>query len=127
MKLEEFGYALADASHAIKLDLNYAKAYYRRATCYLQILKPQSAISDFKKVLALEPKNEIVRGQMTATQKLIRKIEFEKAIEVEGEKNPVERCHEIIAEGGPITTICRSILTKSIGACDLESSYSGLS
>jgi hypothetical protein len=49
-----------------------------RATCYMQILKPQSAVSDFRKVLALEPKNETVRAQMVSTQKLIRKIEFEK-------------------------------------------------
>jgi len=46
----------------------------------MQILKPQSAVSDFKKVLALEPQNETVRSQMVSTQKLIRKIEFEKAI-----------------------------------------------
>lgn len=49
-----------------------------RATCYMQILKPQSAVADFRKVLALEPKNETVRAQMVSTQKLIRKIEFEK-------------------------------------------------
>ncbi|KAK7053477.1 Palmitoyl-protein thioesterase 1 [Paramarasmius palmivorus] len=100
MKLEEFGYALSDASQAITLDPSYAKAYYRRATCYLQILKHASAIGDFKKVLALEPKNEVVRGQMVSTQKLLRRIEFEKAIEMEEEKSAVERCREIIAEGG---------------------------
>ncbi|KAJ7772592.1 phosphoprotein phosphatase [Mycena maculata] len=109
MKLEEFGYALTDASQAIQLDPKYAKAYYRRATCYMQILKPQAAVADFRKVLALEPKNETVRGQMVATQKLIRKIEFEKAIEVEGEKSAVLRCQEIIAEGG----------------CDVEKTYTG--
>ncbi|KAK0225893.1 phosphoprotein phosphatase [Armillaria fumosa] len=109
MKLEEFGYALTDASHAIRLDPKYAKAYYRRATCYLQILQPQKAVPDFRKVIALEPKNEIVRAQMVSTQKLIRKIEFEKAIEVEGEKSAIERCYEIIAEGG----------------CDVEATYSG--
>jgi len=75
----------------------------------MQILKPQSAVSDFRKVLALEPKNETVRSQMVSTQKLIRKIEFEKAIEVEGEKNSVDRCQEIIAEGG----------------CELDSNYLG--
>ena len=52
--------------------------FCRRATCYMQTLKPQSAVSDFRKVLALEPKNETVRSQMVSTQKLIRKIEFEK-------------------------------------------------
>lgn len=50
----------------------------RRATCYLQIVKPQLAVADFKKVVLLEPKNDIVKSQLTATQKLIRKIEFEK-------------------------------------------------
>jgi serine/threonine-protein phosphatase 5 len=41
-------------------------------------MKHQLAVADFKKVLALEPQNEVVRGQMASTQKLIRKIEFEK-------------------------------------------------
>ncbi|KAF9568058.1 phosphoprotein phosphatase [Agrocybe pediades] len=109
MKLEEYGYALADATQAIKLDPKYAKAYYRRATCYMQVMKPQSAVADFKKILALEPQNDTVRMQMVSTQKLIRKIEFEKAIEVEGEKDPVVRCREIIEEGG----------------CDIDPSYNG--
>ncbi|CAK5281798.1 unnamed protein product [Mycena citricolor] len=109
MKLEEFGYALTDASQAIQLDPKYAKAYFRRATCYLQILKPQMAVADFRKVLALEPKNDTVRSQMVATQKLVRRIEFEKAIEVEGEKDALLRCQEIIAEGG----------------CEVDKSYTG--
>ncbi|KAL1742474.1 Metallo-dependent phosphatase-like protein [Schizophyllum fasciatum] len=109
MKLEEFGYALNDATQAATIDPKYAKAYYRRATCYLQTLRPQLAIADFKRVLQLEPKNDTVRAQLTSTQKLIRKIEFEKAIEVEGEKSPVERCREIIADGG----------------CDVDKSYEG--
>ncbi|KAH7874600.1 phosphoprotein phosphatase [Lentinula edodes] len=109
MKLEEFGYAISDASQAIKLDPKYAKAYYRRGTCYLQTLNHQKSISDFKKVLALEPQNNTVRSQLQATQKLYRKLEFEKAIELEGEKNPVDRCHEIIAEGG----------------CELDKAYTG--
>ncbi|KAH9485179.1 Serine/threonine-protein phosphatase T [Psilocybe cubensis] len=109
MKLEEYGYALTDASQAITLDPKYAKAYYRRATCYMQVMKYQAAVADFKKVLALEPNNDTVRGQLVSTQKLIRKIEFEKAIEVEGEKDPVVRCREIIQEGG----------------CEVDSNYTG--
>ncbi|KAI5890586.1 protein phosphatase 5 [Schizophyllum commune H4-8] len=109
MKLEEFGYALNDATQAATIDPKYAKAYYRRATCYLQTLRPQLAVTDFKRVLQIEPKNDTVRAQLTSTQKLIRKIEFEKAIEVEGEKSPVERCREIIAEGG----------------CDIDKGYAG--
>ncbi|KAL0956377.1 hypothetical protein HGRIS_002524 [Hohenbuehelia grisea] len=109
IRLEEYGYALADATQAIEIDPKYTKAFHRRATCHLQILKPKLAVSDFKKILAIEPKNEVVRSQMVSTQKLIRKIEFEKAIEVEGEANPVDRCYEIIADGG----------------CDLAKDYAG--
>ncbi|KAK7005691.1 Metallo-dependent phosphatase-like protein [Favolaschia claudopus] len=109
MKLEEFGYAFTDASQAIQIDPKYAKAYYRRATCNMQILKHQAAVADFRKVLAIEPKNEAVRAQLAAAQKLIRKIEFEKAIEVEGEKSAVLRCQELIAEG----------------SCEVEKAYAG--
>lgn len=46
--------------------------------CHLQILKPQQAVSDLKKVLALEPKNTEVKRQLESTQKMVRRIEFEK-------------------------------------------------
>jgi serine/threonine-protein phosphatase 5 len=42
------------------------------------MLKPHLAIGDFKKVLAIEPHNKGVKQQLEATQKLVRKIEFEK-------------------------------------------------
>lgn len=48
----------------------------------MQVMKYQAAVTDFKKVLALEPQNETVRGQLVSTQKLIRKIEFEKVLNV---------------------------------------------
>ncbi|KDQ48901.1 hypothetical protein JAAARDRAFT_136891, partial [Jaapia argillacea MUCL 33604] len=78
IKLEEYGYALSDATKAIELDPKYVKAYYRRATCYLQTLRPQLAVADFKKVIALEPQNALVKQQMDTTQKMVRKTEFEK-------------------------------------------------
>lgn len=46
--------------------------------CHLQILKPQQAVLDLKKVVALEPKNAEVKKQLESTQKMVRKIEFEK-------------------------------------------------
>ncbi|KAI0743490.1 phosphoprotein phosphatase [Daedaleopsis nitida] len=109
IKLEEHGYGLNDASTAIELDAKYAKAYYRRATCYLQTLRYKQAIADFKKLLALEPQNQLVRMQLDSTQKILRKVEFEKAIEMEEEKSAALRCSEIIAEGG----------------CDVDKTYTG--
>lgn len=52
--------------------------FARRAQCHLQMLKPQLAIGDFRKVLSLEPQNKTVKLQLEATQKLVRRIEFEK-------------------------------------------------
>ncbi|KAF8520454.1 phosphoprotein phosphatase [Hysterangium stoloniferum] len=110
MKIEEQGYAIDDATKAIELDPKYVKAYYRRALCQLAIARPQKAVIDFKKVLALEPQNKLARQQLDATQKLIRKAEFEKAIEVEEEQNAAERCVDII---------------KDAGGCELDKSYAG--
>ncbi|KAF7790339.1 hypothetical protein EIP86_001294 [Pleurotus ostreatoroseus] len=109
IKLEEHGYGLADATTAIELDPKYAKAYYRRATCFVQTMKYKQAIADFKKLLALEPQNAQVKEQLDSTQKIYRKAEFEKAIEMEEEKNAAVRCLEIIQEGG----------------CDLDKTYDG--
>lgn len=75
------------------------KALYRRALCHLQTLHPQLALQDFKKALVLDPKNVEARRRHTETQKLIRRVEFEKAIEMEDEQNSADRCREIIAEG----------------------------
>lgn len=75
------------------------KALYRRALCHLQTLQQQLALQDFKKVLALDPKNVEAKRRFTETQKLIRRVEFEKAIETEEEQNSADRCREIIAEG----------------------------
>ena len=57
---------------------SYKSSPFSRGTCHLQILKYQQAIADFKKVVKLEPKNDLVKTQLASTQKLVRKIEFEK-------------------------------------------------
>lgn len=56
-------------------------------------------------MLALDPKNALVRQQLDSTQKIMRKAEFEKAIEMEEEASPVERCLAIIAEGESVTRL----------------------
>lgn len=46
--------------------------------CNIQLLKYQAAISDLKKVMQIEPGNTSVKSQLESTQKLVRRIEFEK-------------------------------------------------
>lgn len=50
LKLEEYGLAIADATRAIELDDRFVKAYFRRASANLAIMKPKAAITDLKKV-----------------------------------------------------------------------------
>jgi serine/threonine-protein phosphatase 5 len=56
--------------------------YCRRAQCYIQILKPKLAVADLKKVMALEPNNAAVKIQLEGTQKLVKRIEFEKVCHI---------------------------------------------
>lgn len=87
-KIEEHGLAISDATKAIELKGDYAKAYYRRGVSSLAILRPKDAVPDFKKALEIEPGNRTVREQLNATVKLIRRIEFEKVGWVGGVADP---------------------------------------
>ena len=79
IKREEFGLAIYDAGKAIELDAKYVKAYYRRALANLSVLQPKKALVDFKKLVALDPKNTAAKAQLDSTIKLVRKMDFEKA------------------------------------------------
>lgn len=50
LRLENFGYALSDASRAIELDKAYTKAYYRRAAAHMSLGKYKLALKDFEYV-----------------------------------------------------------------------------
>ncbi|KAK0555476.1 Palmitoyl-protein thioesterase 1 [Tilletia horrida] len=104
LKLEQHGLAIEDASRAIQLDAKFSKAYFRRASGYLAILKPKDALPDLKRVVQLEPRNASVRAQLDSTVKLIRRLEFEKAIKVEAGPNKWEEALEHVREQtGPAT------------------------
>ncbi|KAK4688789.1 serine/threonine-protein phosphatase 5, partial [Tremellales sp. Uapishka_1] len=98
-KMEEHGGAISDASKAIELNPQYSKAYYRRGTSYLSILRPTDAVTDFKKALSIDPSNRAARDQLNMTVKLIRRIEFEKAISIGETESTSSRCLSLIAQG----------------------------
>ncbi|PNS13835.1 hypothetical protein CAC42_1326 [Sphaceloma murrayae] len=82
IKLEAYGYAIADASKALELDQDFTKAYYRRAVANTAILKHSDAIHDWKIVTKKLPGDKLAKAQFDACQKLVKRDAFLKAIEV---------------------------------------------
>lgn len=82
IKLEAYGFAIADATKALELDPSYIKAYWRRAIANTAILNYKAALKDFKAVVRREPNNRDAKLKLAECEKLVRRIEFEKAIEV---------------------------------------------
>lgn len=50
LKKELYGSALQDANVAVRLDRNYSKGYYRRATAYMALGRLNLALKDYDTV-----------------------------------------------------------------------------
>ncbi|KAK9451991.1 Metallo-dependent phosphatase-like protein [Limtongia smithiae] len=85
IKDELYGAAVVDATQAIKLNPDYVKSYYRRATAYAALLRPKDALADFNTVVQRVPGDKVVRAKRDECQKLIRRLAFEAAIKVADE------------------------------------------
>ncbi|KAL1923412.1 uncharacterized protein VTP21DRAFT_8392 [Calcarisporiella thermophila] len=81
IKTEAYGYAAADANMAIELDPNYIKGYYRRASANMATGKFKEALRDFRIVVKRAPNDTSAKMKLTECEKIVRRIEFEKAIE----------------------------------------------
>lgn len=82
IKLEAYGYAIADATKALELNPDFVKAYYRRAVANTAILKHSEAIHDWKIVVKKQPSDKTAKAQHDACQKMVKRDAFLKAIEV---------------------------------------------
>ncbi|KAI9826864.1 MAG: hypothetical protein M1832_005803 [Thelocarpon impressellum] len=82
IKMEAYGFAIADATRAIELDGSYVKAYYRRATANTAILNAREALRDFKTVVRKVPNDRDAKLKLAECEKIVRRVEFMKAIEV---------------------------------------------
>ncbi|KAK5073505.1 Palmitoyl-protein thioesterase 1 [Lithohypha guttulata] len=82
IKLEAYGYAIADATKALELDPANVKAYWRRAIANTAILNSKDAMRDFKIVVKKEPNNKDAKLKLAECEKLVKRIQFLKAIEV---------------------------------------------
>ncbi|KAI4206078.1 MAG: hypothetical protein LQ348_001078 [Seirophora lacunosa] len=106
IKLESYGYAIADASKAIDLDSSYIKAYWRRAIANTAVLNSRDALKDFKVVVRKEPNNSDAKIKLAECERIVKRVEFLRAIEVDDPPSAFE--------GLDITSI------------EVESSYDGV-
>lgn len=91
LKLEAIGVAIADAAKAIELSQQKsAKAFFRRGTAQLALLKYDLAVKDFRAAQKLAPNDPDARKRLEEAMKLHREQKFAEAIRNEEEKLPSE-------------------------------------
>lgn len=108
LHMENYGAAVQDATAAIKEDITYFKAYYRRGTAYLALTKYKDALKDFNQMLRLRPQNKVGLEKATQCKKEIRKDLFEKAI------------------ASDQTALVSEIVTQALHQMQVENSYDGM-
>ncbi|CAK8676635.1 serine/threonine-protein phosphatase 5-like [Clavelina lepadiformis] len=90
LRLENYGYALEDATRAIENDRKYIKAYYRRASAYMSLGKFKPALRDFEAVVKVKPKDKDAKLKYTECSKIVKQKAFERAIACnEYDKKPI--------------------------------------
>ncbi|KAI8377514.1 Metallo-dependent phosphatase-like protein [Radiomyces spectabilis] len=83
LKLESYGYAISDAEAALEIDPALTKANYRRATANMALGKFKEALKDLKVVAKRAPADKDAQAKLNECTKIVKRIEFEKAIEAD--------------------------------------------
>lgn len=89
LKMESYGYAIADADSALQVDPAFIKANYRRASANMALGKFKEALKDFRIVSKRAPSDKDAKAKLDECAKIVRRIEFEKAIEHDDKKRSV--------------------------------------
>jgi len=80
IKVENYGVAIQDATHAIEADSSYPKGYYRRGTAEFALGRAKAARKDFRAVCKLRPKDRDARAKLAACDKIVKSAAFANAI-----------------------------------------------
>eukprot|EP00181_Compsopogon_caeruleus_P006551 CAMPEP_0184683738 /NCGR_PEP_ID=MMETSP0312-20130426/12397_1 /TAXON_ID=31354 /ORGANISM="Compsopogon coeruleus, Strain SAG 36.94" /LENGTH=507 /DNA_ID=CAMNT_0027136309 /DNA_START=154 /DNA_END=1677 /DNA_ORIENTATION=- len=83
LKLEEYGFAISDATEAIAQDASYVKAYYRRGSANFALGKYKEAKSDLKVVERLAPGDKDAKSKLKECDRRVREQLFAEAIGVD--------------------------------------------
>ncbi|KAI8084252.1 Metallo-dependent phosphatase-like protein [Gilbertella persicaria] len=89
LKLENYGYAIADANKALEVDSTFTKANYRRASANMALGNFKEALKDFRIVTKRAPADKDAKAKFDECAKIVRRIEFERAIEHNDQKRSV--------------------------------------
>ncbi len=80
IKVENYGLAIQDATHAIEADPTYPKGYYRRGSAEFALGRAKAARKDFRAVCKLRPKDRDARGKLQECDKAVKEAAFAAAI-----------------------------------------------
>lgn len=81
LKLEQYGFAITDATEALERNPSYIKAYYRRGGAYFALCKYKEAKKDYTLIVKMLPGDKNAALKLKECDKRIREIAFAKAIE----------------------------------------------
>lgn len=76
LKLENYGFAEADATKSIQADPSYIKGYYRRGSAYFSMGKFKEAIADLKTVCRIVPNDKEAKSKLATAQKEFKAMKF---------------------------------------------------
>ncbi|GMT10951.1 hypothetical protein PFISCL1PPCAC_2248, partial [Pristionchus fissidentatus] len=106
LKKELYGSALNDADSALAIDNNYIKGYYRRATANMALGRFKKALKDYEIAKKHAPNDKDALAKFNECSKIVKRINFEKAIAGEDMKKSV-------------------VLSLNLNDMEVESSYEG--
>ena len=90
IRLENFGSAIADASRAIQIAPNSAKAYYRRGCSKVALTHYKDALKDFERCCQISPTDSDAVMRFKDCRKEVQAHAFAKAIATEMTARPSE-------------------------------------
>jgi len=85
LKMENYGLAISDSDEAIKLDSDYVKAYYRRASANMALGKHKLSVKDLRHVVKTHPNSADARTKLKVCEKILKESAFASAIMQETE------------------------------------------
>lgn len=89
IKLEQYGFAINDATEALEINPSYVKAYYRRGSAQFALGRYKDARKDYATIVKLLPADKDSALKLKECEKRIREIAFAKAIEGDSTRVPI--------------------------------------